>query len=594
MKHIAWILLALCAGARAADCDLDCSLERELREQGLAGAVYTLVDGDEIRLGAVGLANEELHQPLRADSKVHVGSVAKTMLALGILRLATQGRVNLDAPLSGLLPQVALDNPWHRTRPVTLRHLLDHTAGLEDLRLWHLFTLRATPHAPLQGALENAPGLLRVRTEPGTQFSYSNIGYTLAGMVIESVTGERYESWLDRELLHPLGMNDSTFEFVSQRGESADRRLAWGHYDDLGLAVAQPVWPRPATQFTTTAGDMARVARLLMSDGRIGEETFIDETLLLQMGKARTAAAGAGLEVGYALGISIRDRHGAAGLCHTGSVVGFRAALCVFREQRKAYFISINSDKESAQYPRFDELMTRTLNVSTDTVPRAEGHPAPVDWQGRYVAYPARFERFRYFDLLLDSVSLRVNGADVELHRLGAQPQILEAVGTRLYRAGDRSLASHVMLIEGEGKVISDGARTLRKIGPMQFALTWLSLALGVTGIVALLVLIPWRSWRHGEPLLQPATLALLLVLLPLVLLMRQPFMALGDMTITNMIVYASTLALPLLMVAQVIWAWRWRVRLRSWRVHLLAAVFVLQWCGSLYAWDLLPFATWA
>ena len=176
---------------RVAACDLDCSLVRELREQSLAGAVYSLVDGEQVRLGAVGFANHATRQPLSADSRVHVGSVTKTFLALGVLRLVSQGRVELDAPVAQLLPEVLFDNPW-RDRPVTLRHLLDHTAGLEDLRLWHLFTRRASPDSPLRDAFD-AAGLLRVRTEPGTRFSYSNIGYTLAGAVIERVTGERYE-----------------------------------------------------------------------------------------------------------------------------------------------------------------------------------------------------------------------------------------------------------------------------------------------------------------------------------------------------------------------------------------------------------------
>jgi hypothetical protein len=237
--------------------------------------------------------------------------------------------------------------------------------------------------------------------------------------------------------------------------------------------------------------------------------------------------------------------------------------------------------------------MTRSLGVATPAVPRAESHLAIAEWQGRYVVTPARFERFRYFDLLLDSVRLRVNGDGLALHRLGGEPQLLEPIGYGLYRAAGRRLASHVMLKDGESYLISDGTSTWRKTGTMRYWMTWLSLVLGVAGILVLLVLIPWRAWRRGEPMLQPATLASLLLLLPLPLLARQPFMALGDMTPANIVLYVATLALPLLMLAQAVWALRARGKLKSWRVHLIAAALVLQWCGSLFAWDLLPFATW-
>ena len=72
-----------------------------------------------------------------------------------------------------------------------------------------------------------------------------------------------------------------------------------------------------------------------------------------------------------------------------------------------------------------------------------------------------------------------------------------------------------------------------------------------------------------------------------------QPFLALGDKTVANIWLYVSTHSLPLLLLAQMVWAWSKRGGLSSWPVHVLAAALVLQWCVSLYAWDLLPLALW-
>jgi CubicO group peptidase (beta-lactamase class C family) len=191
---------------------------------------------------------------MTTDKRVHVGSVTKTVLATGVLRLITTGRISLDTPVADLLPGLGFDNPWAASDPVRVRHLLAHTAGLDNLRFWQAFSLKPKIDTPLIEAFSRDPALLRVRTRPGSAYSYSSMGYGLLGLVIESVTGERYEHYLDSNLLRPLSMHDSTFEFVSQ---SSDARLAMGHFEEGQTQAAVAVYLRPAGQFTTTVADMA-------------------------------------------------------------------------------------------------------------------------------------------------------------------------------------------------------------------------------------------------------------------------------------------------------------------------------------------------
>ena len=296
------------------------------------------------------------------------------------------------------------DNPWP-DRPVQVRHLLDHTAGLDDMRLWQLFSTQPTPDTPLLEAFSRDPSVLAIRSRPGSTFSYSNMGYTLAAMVIEAVTRERYESWLDRELLRPLGMRDSTFRFTTQLGPGADPRLAWGHHDMVSPAPALPVYLRPAGQFTTTARDLALFAKFLMGDGRIDGRTIVNPGLLRAMGRASTTdAARAGLKVGYGLGLKRRDRHGVVGLCHDGSVVGFHAMLCLFHQperpgqqatQRgKAFVIVHNTDGDGVDTGRFDALLVQALSIPTLPVAQLARAPRNVaDWQGRQLPAPTASPR---------------------------------------------------------------------------------------------------------------------------------------------------------------------------------------------------------
>jgi CubicO group peptidase (beta-lactamase class C family) len=203
-----------------------------------------------------------------------LGSVTKTLLAAGILRLASEGKINLDYSAEKYLVEISFDNKWSQTNPVTVRHLLDHTSGLEDLRLWQMFTAKAAPTSPLLFAFEKDPFVLEVRTRPRSVFSYSNMGYTLLGIIIEKVTNEPYETYLDKNLLQPLGMLDSTFGFVSQTGEKPDSRLAMGHLECQTIFPALPIYLRPAAQFTTTAYDMGLFLKFLMSDGTLNGLPF--------------------------------------------------------------------------------------------------------------------------------------------------------------------------------------------------------------------------------------------------------------------------------------------------------------------------------
>ena len=97
----------------------------------------------------------------------------------------------------------------------------DDAIAIEDARFWQVFSVPPRIDTPLSVTLGRDPSLLRLRSKPGSRFSYSNIGYTALAMVIETVTGERYEPYLDAHLLRPLGMNGSTFQFVSQTGPRA-------------------------------------------------------------------------------------------------------------------------------------------------------------------------------------------------------------------------------------------------------------------------------------------------------------------------------------------------------------------------------------
>jgi CubicO group peptidase (beta-lactamase class C family) len=595
-------LLACPATAQVPRDPLTTSIETVLVEEDLVGATWSLVTPDGTTIGAAGLNDASRQRPMSPDDRVQVGSVAKTLVATGVLRLATLGRIDLDAPVARYLPDVPIQNRWEPESPLRVRHLLDHTGGLDDARMWQVFSLRADPDAPLSDGLTHPGGSLRIGHRPGERFSYSNTGYLLLGMLIEAMTGRRYETWLDAELLAPLGMTRSTFAFVTQTGPRADPTLAMGHFDPHATSAAVPIHVRPASQFTTTAADMARFASFLMSDGVVAGRVLVDGHLLRGMSVATTTeAARAGLRAGYALGLAHRDRHGVVGRCHLGNIGTFRSTICLYPEQQRAFFVAFNSDPEDGRFDRVDALLVEALGlVSPPLQPIEPPGVNPADWEGLYRVRPSRFEQFAYLDELAGITRVRWDGESLHLTPLAGTARVLSPVGGALFRAPDRREATHVLLRTDDGvPIVSDGMRTLERVSAASVWGLWVSAAVGVVSLAYLLVVGVARSVRAlrrgawtSEPLRWPALCLVLLVVAP-ALYLTQSFLAIGDPTPANVTMGLLTGALPVGLAVGGLQRVRAGVGTLGARLDLAAIAGLLQWCAVLAAWGLVPLLLW-
>lgn len=594
---IFWVSASL-----AANPGLQANIETVLANEGLTGVAWALIHAPgKTVTGNAGLKDNRAGLGFDTDTRFHVGSIAKSVLATGVLRLATEGRIDLDTPVVRYLPSLFSADLPSGFSEVTVRHLLDHTSGLNDAHLWQIFSERATANAPLIAAFPHPSEQLQIRSKPGSRFSYSNMGYTLIAMVIEAIVGERYETYLDENLLAPLAMHDSTFAFASQAGQRSDPALAWGHVDDGSAYAATPMFLRPAGQFTTTAADLAKFMEFLLGDGRIDGHAFVDESLMNSRGRpVGTEASDAGLAAGYSLGLGRRDRHGVVGYCHGGNTIGFVAMLCLFPEEHKAFAYSANTDSETADYGRLDKLFVEALRIS-DVTPPATARPAPgaSNWLGHYVLSPNRFRMFEYLDTVFGSVKVSASGDHLTLSSIQQETRHLRPVGERTYSANDRKTGSHVLIRGRDGEyLISDGFLTYENVSTIYLVAHWASIVFGLAGLGWVLLagtatLIGLRTKMILRPE-APAYLATLLLCVPIPFFLSQSFMALGDLTPASILLAISTLLLPIGMLATVILTVRARRKsLWDW-LHGIAAILVLQWCVVLIAARMLPFAMWA
>jgi CubicO group peptidase (beta-lactamase class C family) len=596
-----FFLLLLVTGHTASEpLAVKTGMERLLQEEGITGIVWALVSADGDSIGAAGLANADSGERMTTGNRVHIGSVSKVVLATGVLRLITTGKISLDTPVSDLLPGLSFENPWAATDPVRVGHLLAHTAGLDNLRFWQAFSLEPTADTPLIEAFSRDPALLHVRTKPGSTYAYSNMGYGLLGMVIESVSGERYEQYLDNNLLPALSMHDSSFEFVSQAEMNADDRLAMGHFENGRTQGAVTTYLRPAGQFTTTAVDMANFARFLMSDGMIDGESFIAPTLLSALGRAEgTGPAVAGLPMGHGLALAGRDRHGVVGMCHPGTVVGYRAMMCLYPEQGKAFFVAMNTDSETADYNRFNALLINALDVagSTQQTPSAVTPADIADWQGFYILSPNNMEQFAWVDMVFNFVRVDWDGKHLRVNPFQSPERKLVPVGEMLFKATDRTVTSHVLFESSAGvRVISDGLRSYAQVSLGKMLPHWLSLVAGLLGFIWILLTGLGRALTGG--LKQSAVLlvpfvAVCALLLPVPFFYLQPFLQLGDLTVASALLAVVTGVLPVAMMFGIVVYFRRGQQGVLCLFDVIACFAVLQWAVLLMAVNLLPLRLW-
>ena len=576
--------------------DLDENLKKALTNENLTGAVWAIISNEIVTTGAIGLKNADTKEILEVNDRVLIGSVTKTLIATGILRLVSQGTLDVESPVSKILPNIKFDNPWKEDRPVTIRDLLNHTSGIEDSRFWQVFSTKSTSSTPLEYIFSKNPSVLKVRTLPGNRFSYSNMGYTLLGLIIEKITQVPYETYLDKNLLLPLDMKNSTFQFTTQKGKNIDQYLAMGHFENGATQQNLPMFLRPAGQFTTTAKDMAQFAKFLMSDGTINGNIFIDKTLLNQMGNpTSTESYRNGLESGYQFGLSYRDRYGVVGKFHRGNTIGYRATFYLFPDLKKAFFISFNCDSETANYEKFNTIFINHLGITKPEEQKTINNlpPSFKEFEGYYKMKPNRFKMFAYLDLLFNSVKVDIKNNKLIIKSIQSQDYDLLPIEDNLFRKEDRVKASHVFYKTGNTPIFSDGLVTYEKVSSFYLGLMWMSLILGILGVIIILfrgfyLLFQKRLFKHNQIVVLPF-FAILLLLIPFPFLLNQSFLNLGDFTFANVLLAIVTGILPLAMVFGSIKT----LRNKTLTLDAVGTLFILQWTLILINWSMIPFRLW-
>ncbi|WP_434299134.1 serine hydrolase domain-containing protein [Corallococcus exiguus] len=336
-------------------------LNREALRQAIAGLPNAEVTGALVRvsgadgrwLGTSGVADIRTGAPVPADAHFRIGSMTKTFTAIVVLQLAAEGRVDLDRPVQHYLPRLL---PAGVYAPITVRQLLNFTHGLPGVPVpqkdpdWFFENRfrRFSPRELLSLTLPQGP-----RFAPGTQQEYGNIGYLVAGLLIEQVTGRPYGDAVRERILRPLHLrdtfvpgNDVTLPGRHTRGyeEVAPDEtgcpagaIAYGERCLVDVTEASQSVPWAAGEMISTAEDLDRFLVALFQ-GRLlprkqQEELFTVPDL---------PATGGG-RASYSAGLRRHDIDGVIFWGKTGDRHGYNNGMGATRDLRRRLIYSVNT-----------------------------------------------------------------------------------------------------------------------------------------------------------------------------------------------------------------------------------------------------------
>jgi CubicO group peptidase (beta-lactamase class C family) len=320
-----------------------------------------------------------------ADTIYHWASVTKTMTGIAIQQLRDRGLLKLDDPIVKYVPELArVHNPYGDTGAITIRQLLSHSAGFRN-GTWPWRDKEWQPFEPPGWKqLEAMLPYTQVEFKPGSRYSYSNPGIVYLGQVIERLSGEDYEVYIDKNILRPLGMYASYFDrtpphLLRHRAHSyyiRDGKRSAAPFDaDTGVTVSNGGLNAPMP-------DMAKYAAFLLGDParKADYDLILKRASLEEMWQPQLPAGedfsqgrmATTTQVGLSFFIDRVD--GIRVIGHNGDQNGFRAYLSLCPDQRVATLLAFNTETRGVRNDVTNrETAESRVALATDMLCRAAG-----------------------------------------------------------------------------------------------------------------------------------------------------------------------------------------------------------------------------
>lgn len=314
-------------------------IDRIREQSGTTGlAVAVITPHKDVWMHSSGLADVAENKKITPHTQFRLGSIAKMFVGLSVLKLVEENRLELQAPLADVAPEIAFDNPWENSHPLRVVHLLNHATGWDAP---HFIEQLASPGEPMpiRQTLALHPHSRSSRWPPGTRTAYNNTGPLVAAYVVEKITGVRFEEYVKTQFLTPLEMDNSGYFYTeTYRNNGAtlyrgDQPLPYWHLNN-----------RAAGGLNSSMSDMSRFVGFMIQRGKGGESPVLSTSSFEAMERPQgTLAADAGLGLTWGLGNTQFHANGIVFYGHEGSLPGANAIVAYQPALGMGYIVASNS-----------------------------------------------------------------------------------------------------------------------------------------------------------------------------------------------------------------------------------------------------------
>jgi CubicO group peptidase (beta-lactamase class C family) len=338
---------------------IDSYVLRQMKDLDIPGVAIGIVRGDQVvYMQGYGVA-DDTGRAMTPDTPFLIASLSKSITALGVMQMVEEGKINLDAPVQTYLPwfQVA-DEEVSST--ITVRHLLHQTSGFDE-RESYVRNLNTNPSVDALEKSIRALNTSGLNFTPGEAFEYTNTNYDILGLLIQTVSGQSYEEYIEENIFAPLDMTQSYTSLEDARAGNMTR----GYYPFFGITTAYDhLMPysrivKPSAGLFSSAEDLTHYLIAHLNDGQYQGSAILSSEGMNQL---HTPGIQFSANEGYAMGWSVfsfpdmapatPDDSVPTGLTHAGEWVGY-TSLLVFIPELETGIVLLMNKHDLARMPEF-------------------------------------------------------------------------------------------------------------------------------------------------------------------------------------------------------------------------------------------------
>ncbi len=287
----------------------DTLLNEKYKSDGPGAAVLISKKGKIIYHKAFGLANMELETAMKTDNVFEIGSITKQFTAVAILMLMEQGKLSAEDEITKFIP----DYPIHGKK-ITIHHLLNHTSGIKSYTSMNLSEIAPKDMTPTEiiDYFKNEP----MDFDPGTKWRYNNSGYIILGYIIEKVSGQTYEDFIEENVFKTLQMNNSRYghkgEIIKNRASGYQTRDGFVNANYLSMTL-----PYAAGSLMSTVEDLHKWQNAINTNVLVKAETIEKAFQNTKLNNGKPTY--------YGYGWSVNEVNGSPSIEHGGGIFGYTA-----------------------------------------------------------------------------------------------------------------------------------------------------------------------------------------------------------------------------------------------------------------------------